>query len=431
MWMKQSFRTVASRNNSYIREDPIAIPTLSPPPRLLMGPGPINAHPRVLRAMSAPLVGQFDPAMTEYMNEVMAAYREVFRTANEATVLVDGTSRAGIEAALVSLIEPGDRVLVPVFGRFGLLLTEIAGRCGAEVHTIETEWGTVFDEQEIIDAIRRVRPTLVALVHGDTSTTMLQPMGQVGAVCRAEGVLLYADVTASLGGNAFEQDAWNVDVATAGLQKCLSGPPGSAPISLSPAAVAVLDRRRSVEAGIAAEGAAVSESRIRSNYFDLAMILDYWGEQRLNHHTEAASMLYAARECAALLLEEGVDAAVERHRLHGAAMLAGLKGLGLTVFGDEAHRMNNVVAVNIPDGVDGDAVRAAMLSDFGIEIGTSFGPLHGKVWRIGVMGYNARRDAVLTTLTALDSTLRRAGSAAAPADAGVAAALAVYAEVAP
>jgi (S)-ureidoglycine-glyoxylate aminotransferase len=192
----------------------------------------------------------------------------------------------------------------------------------------------------------------------------------------------------------------------------------------------VLDRRRSVEAGIAPVGAAVSELRIRSNYFDLAMILDYWGEQRLNHHTEAASMLYAARECAAVLLEEGVDAAVERHRLHGAAMLAGLKGLGLTVFGDEAHRMNNVVAVYIPDGVDGDAVRAAMLTDFGIEIGTSFGPLHGTVWRIGVMGYNARRDAVLTTLSALDSTLRRAGFAA-PADAGVTAALAVYEEVAP
>nr|WP_158866302.1 alanine--glyoxylate aminotransferase family protein [Leifsonia sp. AG29] len=395
-----------------------------------MGPGPINAHPRVLRAMSAPLVGQFDPAMTAYMNEVMAAYREVFRTRNEATVLVDGTSRAGIEAALVSLIQPGDRVLVPVFGRFGLLLTEIAGRCGAEVHTIQTEWGTVFDEQAIIDAVLRVRPTLLALVHGDTSTTMLQPMERVGAVCREEGVLVYADVTASLGGNAFEQDAWQIDVATAGLQKCLSGPPGSAPISLSSAAVAALDRRRSVEAGIASSGAAVSEQRIHSNYFDLAMILDYWGEQRLNHHTEAASMLYAARECAAVLLEEGVDAAVERHRLHGAAMLTGLKGLGLTVFGDEEHRMNNVVAVHIPAGVDGDAVRAAMLTDFGIEIGTSFGPLHGKVWRIGVMGYNARRDAVLTTLSALDSTLRRAGFAA-PPDAGVAAALAVYEDVAP
>ncbi|WP_442786495.1 pyridoxal-phosphate-dependent aminotransferase family protein [Leifsonia sp. AG29] len=380
--------------------------------------------------MSAPLVGQFDPAMTAYMNEVMAAYREVFRTRNEATVLVDGTSRAGIEAALVSLIQPGDRVLVPVFGRFGLLLTEIAGRCGAEVHTIQTEWGTVFDEQAIIDAVLRVRPTLLALVHGDTSTTMLQPMERVGAVCREEGVLVYADVTASLGGNAFEQDAWQIDVATAGLQKCLSGPPGSAPISLSSAAVAALDRRRSVEAGIASSGAAVSEQRIHSNYFDLAMILDYWGEQRLNHHTEAASMLYAARECAAVLLEEGVDAAVERHRLHGAAMLTGLKGLGLTVFGDEEHRMNNVVAVHIPAGVDGDAVRAAMLTDFGIEIGTSFGPLHGKVWRIGVMGYNARRDAVLTTLSALDSTLRRAGFAA-PPDAGVAAALAVYEDVAP
>ncbi|WP_277501641.1 alanine--glyoxylate aminotransferase family protein [Nocardioides sp. ChNu-99] len=392
---------------------PVAPPVapVHPPARLLMGPGPISADPRVLRAMGAPLVGQYDPAMTGYMNETMALYREVFRTTNEQTLLVDGTSRAGIEAALVSLLEPGDRVLVPVFGRFGHLLVEIAERCGAEVHTLATDWGTVFAPEQVEDAVRAVRPKLVAVVHGDTATTMAQPLADLGEICRRHDALLYVDATATLGGNVFATDDWGVDVASAGLQKCLGGPSGSAPITLSPRAVAVVDGRRHVEAGIREEADVAREAgtRIASNYLDLAQIMDYWGPRRLNHHTEATTMLYGARECARILVEEGVDAAVERHRLHGDAMLAGVTGLGLAVFGDVAHKMHNVVAVHIPDGVPGDAARAAMLTDFGIEIGTSFGPLHGRVWRIGTMGYNARRDAVLTTLAALEQVLRGYG----------------------
>jgi (S)-ureidoglycine---glyoxylate transaminase len=399
---------------------------VNPPARLLMGPGPINADPRVLRALGAPLVGQYDPAMTAYMNETQALYREVFATSNDATLLIDGTSRAGIEAALVSLIKPGDRVLVPVFGRFGHLLAEIAGRAQAEVHTIETEWGQVFTPAAIEAAIREVRPTVLAIVQGDTSTTMNQPLEELGAICAKHGVLLYTDATASIGGNAFEMDAWGIDAVTAGLQKCLSGPSGSAPISLSPRAVDVIRSRSSVEAGIREEGDDVASDPIRSNYFDLGMILDYWGPRRLNHHTEATSMLYAARECARILVEEGRSAVLTRHELAGAAMLAGVRGLGLTVFGDVAHKMNNVVAVEIPSTVVGDAVRSALLEDYGIEIGTSFGPLHGKVWRIGTMGYNARKDAVATTLAALEQTLRRAG-ASVPVGGGVDAALDVYA----
>ncbi|MDR6117979.1 (S)-ureidoglycine-glyoxylate aminotransferase [Aeromicrobium sp. SORGH_AS981] len=399
---------------------------VNPPPRLLMGPGPITADPRVLRAMSAQLVGQYDPAMTGYMVEVMGLYREVFATANEQTFLVDGTSRAGIEAALVSLLEPGDRVLVPVFGRFGHLLAEIGERCGAEVHTIETDWGTVFAPEQVEAAIAEVRPKVLAVVQGDTSTTMCQPLADLGEICRRHDVLLYCDATASLGGNPFETDAWGIDVATAGLQKCLGGPSGSSPITISPRAVDVIDGRRHVEAGIAEERDVARGVRIASNYLDLAMIMDYWGPRRLNHHTEATTMLYGARECARLLVEEGMDAAVERHRLHGAAMLAGVRGLGLEVFGDVDHKMSNVVAVHIPDGVDGDAARAAMLEDFGIEIGTSFGPLHGKVWRIGTMGYNARKDAVLVTLAALEQVLR-SGGVAVTAGGGVGAAQEVYA----
>jgi (S)-ureidoglycine-glyoxylate aminotransferase len=401
------------------------IEPINPPTRLLMGPGPINADPRVLRAMSAQLVGQFDPFMTATMNETMELYRGVLRTANDATLLVDGTSRAGIEAAFVSLIEPGDVVLVPIFGRFGHLLREIAERCQADVRVIEREWGTVFTAAEIEAALREHRPKLLAVVHGDTSTTLAQPLDELGALAAKHGALFYTDVTASLAGNAFEADGWGLDAVTSGLQKCLAGPSGSSPITLSARAVEVVNARKSVEAGIRAEGDAVSSSPIRSNYFDLSQILDYWGPKRLNHHTEATSMLYAARECARLLVEEGMDNAVERHRLHGSAMVEGLKAMGLELFGDQSVRMNNVAGVLIPDGIDGDGARAAMLEDYGIEIGTSFGPLHGKVWRIGTMGYNARRDTVLTTLAALEQVLRR-GGVSVTAGSGVGAALDNY-----
>ncbi len=398
---------------------------IDPPPRLLMGPGPINADPRVLRAMSAQLVGQYDPSMTAYMTETQELYRRVFVTENEKTMLVDGTSRAGIEAALVSMLEPGDRVLVPVFGRFGHLLREIAERCGAEVHVIEAEWGQVFPVSVIAEAIERVRPKVLAVVHGDTSTTMAQPLEELGAICEKHGVLFYTDVTASLAGNPFGADELGLDAVSAGLQKCLGGPSGSAPVTFSERAVAVIESRKSIEAGIRDEGDAVSAHPVRSNYFDLGMVFDYWGPRRLNHHTEATTMLYGARECARIIVEEGLENTIARHRLHGAAMLAGVQGLGLEVFGDVAHKMSNVVAVRIPEGVNGDAVRGAMLEDFGIEIGTSFGPLHGKVWRIGTMGYNARTDTVLTTLAALEAVLRRAGASVSPGG-GVDGAYGVY-----
>ena len=398
---------------------------IDPPQRLLMGPGPITADPRVLRAMSAQLTGQYDPAMRATMAETSELYRQVFKTTNEQTFLVDGTSRAGIEAALVSLLEPGDRVLVPVFGRFGHLLTEIAERCGAKVHTIEVPWGQVFDPERIEEAVRDTDPKVLAIVQGDTSTTMSQPLADLGEICRRHGVLLYCDATASIGGNPFETDAWGMDVVTAGLQKCLGGPSGSAPITISPRAVEVIEGRKHTEAGIREEGEPERGARIASNYFDLAMIMDYWGPRGLNHHTEATTMLYGARECARILVQEGLDWAIARHRLHGAAMLAGVQGLGLRVFGDIAHKMSNVVAVHIPDGIDGDRARTALLADYGIEIGTSFGPLHGTVWRIGTMGYNARKDAVLVTLAALEQVLRRAGVPVV-AGSGVGAAFEVY-----
>ncbi len=381
---------------------------INPPARLLMGPGPINADPRILRAMSAQLVGQYDPAMTTYMDETSQLYRQIFKTTNQATVLIDGTSRAGIEAVLVSILSPGDKVLVPVFGRFGHLLKEIAIRCGAEVHVIEAPWGEIFLPEQIEEAIKKIRPKVLALVQGDTSTTMLQPLENIGEICQRYDVLFYSDATASIAGNPLEADVWGLDAVSVGLQKCLGGPSGSAPITLSERYVAEVNKRRHVESGIRDSHHHDSSGVIiRSNYFDIPMILDYWGEERLNHHTEASTMLYGARECARIVLQEGQEACIQRHKLHGDAMKAGLEGLNLKIYGNQDYKMNNIVGVWIPDVVDGEAVRSAMLLDFGIEIGTSFGPLKGKVWRIGTMGYNARKDCVLTTLSALENVLRR------------------------
>ncbi|HRD75382.1 MAG TPA: alanine--glyoxylate aminotransferase family protein [Hyphomicrobiaceae bacterium] len=389
---------------------------LDPEPRLLMGPGPVDVYPRVLRAMSTQLQGQFDPQFTSYMNQTMALYRHVYRTENQWTFLIDGTARAGIEACLASIVEPGDTVLVPIFGRFGHLKVEIARRVGANVVAIEAEWGTVFEPGRVEEAVRKHRPKLVAICQGDTSTTMLQPLAEIGEICRRHDVLLYVDCTASLGGNPFETDAWKIDVTSAGLQKCLSGPPGIAPITFNERVVEVLKHRKHVEQGIKAPGIVEGNGPIiQSNYFDLAMLMDYWSPRRLNHHTEAATMLYAARECARVVLEEGLDKGIARHRLASSALRAGLEAMGLSLFGNPAFRMANVTGVIIPPSIkDGEKVRADMLADFGIEIGTSFGPLAGKIWRIGTMGYVARKANVLRCLASLDAVLRRNGHASKP-----------------
>jgi (S)-ureidoglycine-glyoxylate aminotransferase len=402
---------------------------INPAPRLLMGPGPINADPRVLRAMSAQLLGQFDPQFRQYMKEVSELYRGVFKTENRWTLLIDGTARSAIEAALASLIEPGDRVLVPVFGRFGHLKVEIAKRFGAEVFPVETEWGTVFTDDKLEKEIKARKPKIVAVSHGDTSTTMAQPLAELGKLCRAHDALLYVDATATLGGMDVATDAWQLDVVSAGLQKCLGGPSGSAPLTLNERAEKLILRRRHIEEGLKKKDQKDEQDGegpiIRSNYFDLAMIMDYWSDKALNHHTEATTMLYAGRECARILLGEGLERAFARHARASRALTAGLQAMGLRLFGDQRHKMANVTGVHIPPGVDGEKVRRALLDDFNIEIGTSFGPLHGRIWRIGTMGYNARADAVLNTLGALEAILSQEKHKLSRG-AGVDAALAAY-----
>ncbi|HEX6792718.1 MAG TPA: alanine--glyoxylate aminotransferase family protein [Casimicrobiaceae bacterium] len=387
-------------------EENVPFEELNPEPRLLMGPGPINAHPRVLQALASPLLGQYDPQFRAYMRDTMSLYRRVFETRNRWTFVVDGTARAAIECAMVSAIAPGDRVLVLSFGRFGQLMSEIARRAGADVRVAEAEWGTVFETEQVENELRRFSPALVAVCQGDTSTTMAQPLDRLGALCRAHGAMLQVDATATLGGMPLPVDAWQIDCATGGLQKCLGGPSGSAPITISDRMAEAVYRRRHIEEGLRGPSYVPGEGAIvRSNYFDLAMLIDYWSDLGLNHHTEATSMLYAARECARLFVQEGHEHAFRRHAIAGRALVAGCDAMGLRVFGDRANKMPNVTGVYIPDGVAGDRVRSALLADFNIEIGTSFGPLHGRIWRIGTMGVNARQDAVLQTLDALEAVL--------------------------
>ena len=371
------------------------------------------ADPRVLRAMATPLLGQFDPEFSAVMNEIMALSRLVFQTENERAFPVSGTGRAGLEAALVSLLEPGDRVVIGECGRFGLLLEEIARRCDADVCVVRAEWGRSIDPADIEAALRQAPTKVVAVVHGETSTGVLQPLAELGRLARAHDALLVADVVVTLGGCEVALDAWHVDVGVGGTQKCLSCPSGLAPLAYNQRAADVVRRRR---------------TPVRSNYLDLGQLETYWGPERFNHHTAPTAMVFGLREALRAVVVEGLEPRFERHRRHGDALRAGIAALGLTLFGKEpaARRLPMLTPVLVPDGVDDLRVRRALLDDFGIEIGGAFGPLQGRIWRIGTMGYSARRQNVLLLLSALEHVLRHEGWAAEPG-AGVDAALAHYA----
>jgi (S)-ureidoglycine-glyoxylate aminotransferase len=370
------------------------------------------ADPRVLRAMAAPLLGQFDPAFTAIMNEVMTLTRFVFQTDNARAFPVPGTGRAGLEAAIVSLVEPGDRVVVGECGRFGLLLIEIAERCGAEVVPVRAEWGCAIEPDAIAAALQGRETRMIAMIHGETSTGVLQPLEEIARLARAHDALLMADAVVTLGGAPVETDVWGVDVMVAGTQKCLSCPSGLAPVTYNTRAEAVLAARK---------------TRPRSNYLDLGQLANYWSPQRFNHHTAPTSMVYGLREALRAIQEEGLAARFARHRLHGDALRAGLAAMGLALFGAEppVRRLPFITPVVVPDGVDELRVRGRLIEDFNLEIGAAFGPLQGRIWRIGTMGHSARRENVLLCLAALEQVLRHEGWKAEPG-AGVAAAAAHY-----
>lgn len=381
---------------------------INTPLRTIMTPGPVEVDPRVLRAMSTPILGQFDPAFTQLMNETMEMLRDVFQTKNQWAFPIDGTSRSGLEAVLCSVIKQGDKVLIPIYGRFGHLLTEIAERNGAEVHIIECEWGEVFEQEVIIEEMKRVKPDVLAIVHGETSTGCMQPLDQIGPACRELDVLCIVDAVATIGGTDVKVDEWQLDAVIGGTQKCLSVPSGMAPITYNARVKQVVAARKKVERGISTEADQKDVlNPIRSNYFDLSQLQDYWGPRRLNHHTEATSMLYALREGVRIVLQEGLEERFVRHRFHEKALIEGIKAMGLELFNDVPWKLPMVTCVKIPDGVDGESVRMMLLHQFGIEIASSFGPLHGKIWRIGTMGYSCRKENILFVLAALEAVLLR------------------------
>ena len=385
---------------------------LVPPSRLLLGPGPSLVHPRVLRAMSTPLLGHLDPQFLAIMNEVQAQLRTVYQTANPFTIAVSGTGSAGMEAALVNLIEPGYAVIVGVNGVFGGRMADIVERCGGTAVRIETPWGRVFDPQQIEDALKRAgRVKAVALVQAETSTGAHQPLNGIGALCHRYGALLIVDAVTSLGGVPVELDTWEIDACYSGTQKCLSCPPGLSPLSLSSRSLEVLKNRK---------------GKVQSWYLDLSLIADYWAEgKRAYHHTAPISMIYALREALRLVLEEGLDARFARHRRNSAALLAGLAIFGCMPQAQDGHRLPTLNCVTVPNGVDEAVIRKSLLAEFGIEIGGGLGPLAGKVWRIGLMGESSRQEHVMALLSALEQLVSRHGRRA-TSGAAMAAALQFY-----
>lgn len=383
---------------------------VNPPRRVLMGPGPSDIAPRVLAALSAPTVGHLDPYFLKVMDESQAMLRQVFRTRNELTLAVSGTGSCGMEACVVNLIEPGDRMLVCVNGVFGGRMADVARRAGAEVTTLERNFGEVFAAEEIETAVRNTSPKVVGIVHAETSTGAWQPLEAISRIVHEAGALLLVDCVTSLAGAPVEVDAWDLDAVYSGTQKCLSCPPGLAPVTFSPRAVEVIEKRK---------------TKVASWYTDMTMVRNYWGESRAYHHTAPINMNYALHEALRIVLEEGLEARFERHLRNHRALKAGLKALGVEYSVPEGQQLPMLNSVWIPEGVDDLAVRKQLLNQFSIEIGGGLGPMKGRTWRIGLMGEASSESNVLLFLGALERCLSDAGLKVAPG-AGVGAANEAY-----
>lgn len=385
-----------------------------PPQRVLLGPGPSAVSAQVLSALAAPTIGHLDPKFLQVMDETQTMLRDVFQTRNRLTIPVSGTGSAGMEACVVNLIEPGDRFLVCVNGVFGGRMADVAARAGAEVRKLERPFGEVFNADEIAAAVKEFRPKVTGIVHAETSTGALQPIPEISKVVHDGGSLLLLDCVTSLGGLPVLIDEWEVDAAYSGTQKCLSCPPGLAPVTFSERAEKLMDSRK---------------SKVASWYLDMSMVRNYWSNQsRAYHHTAPINMNYALHAALVSVLEEGLPQRFERHQRHHLALRAGVEALGLKFAVPESHRLPVLNAITIPEGVDDKAVRAGLLNEFGIEIGAGLGPMAGKTWRVGLMGESSSPVNVLVFLAALEACLAKQGARELNG-AGVAAANAFYATV--
>ena len=370
---------------------------LNVPSRLLLGPGPSNVHPRVYRAMMQPVIGYLDPQFLQLLDDTQRPLRALFRTENDMTIAISGTGTAGMEAAIYNVVEPGDKVIVCQNGFFGDRMAQMAVRCGAEVALVKADWGRIIEPEQVEEALRaNPGAKVVTMVHGETSTGILQPLEEISRIAHRAGALLLVDAVTSLTGCELRLDEWGIDVCYSGTQKCLSAPPGLSPVSFSPQAMDVVAARR---------------EPARSWYVEVSLLRKYWGggEARVYHHTPPMTMLYALREGLRIALEEGLEARIVRHRRNAEALWAGLEAMGLTLHAQEGYRLPPLTTVRVPEGIDEMDVRRGLLQEHNIEVGGGIGELQGQIWRIGLMGYGSSPENVLALLYALETQLARLG----------------------
>ncbi|MDP9180869.1 MAG: alanine--glyoxylate aminotransferase family protein [Chloroflexota bacterium] len=387
---------------------------LQVPQRNLLGPGPSNVHPRVYRAMTAPVIGYLDPVFIQLIDDTQRPLRTIFRTENDMTMAISGTGTCGMEAAIYNVVERDDNVIVCVNGFFGTRMADMAKRCGANVVLVEAEWGRIIEPDQIREALRSASGPVkvVAIVHGETSTGILQPLEEISKIAHEQGALVLADAVTSLAGCELLIDEWGIDVCYSGTQKCLSAPPGMSPLTMSAAAMEVVAKR---------------SEPVRSFYVDMAMLGRYWsgGGTRMYHHTPPMTMLYALREGLRIVLEEGLEARIARHKRNAAALATGVEAMGLALHAQEGYRLPPLTTVSVPDGIDELKLRQGLLYDHNIEIGGGIGGLQGKILRIGLMGYGSTEPNVLSLLFALEDGFIKQGHQV-ERGAGVAAAVRSY-----
>ena len=365
------------------------------PQRVLLGAGPSSVHPRVLQAMTLPVVGHLDPAFFEVMDDVCSMLREVYHTSNFMTVPISSTGTGAMETACVNIIERGDVMVVCRNGYFGVRLADIAERCGAEIHYVDSPWGKPVDPDDLAKELaKHTNVKAVGIVHAETSTGVLTPLEDIIDLVHKHDAIAIVDAVTSLGGHEVRMDDWGIDVCYSATQKCLGAPPGLAPISLGPRAMEVINNRK---------------TRVESFYFSLQELESYWSERRAYHHTAPVSMTYALREALIMMMEEGLENRLNRHARVAAALRAGLEAMGLGLLGDPEYRLNPLTAAVVPDGIDDGVVRGKLLNDYSIEISGGLGELRGKVWRIGLMGDSARETNVFALLSALEIILSGQG----------------------
>jgi len=368
---------------------------INPGDRVLMGPGPSNVSARVLQAMSAPCIGHLDPYFLLVMDETQHLLKYLFQTDNPFTIPVSGTGSAGMETCFVNLVEPGDEVVVCINGVFGMRMADIVRRLGGRLIQVDGEWGRAIDPEVARKAVRGKNPKVLALVHAETSTGVCQPLEDIAHIAHESGALFLVDMVTSLGGMEVAVDNMGIDVAYSGTQKCISCPPGLAPVTFGPAAIKALESRK---------------SPVVSWYLDMSMVRSYWGAERKYHHTAPINMIYALREALRIIAEEGLEARFARHQLNHRALVAGIEAMSLAMLVHESERLPMLNAVCIPEGVNDIKVRKALLTDFGIEIGGGLGDLQGKIWRVGIMGHSSSRKNVFLFLSAIETILNAEGA---------------------